>query len=68
MKPCRKREVRGVFLCNLSFRKAKNVQNTQKKQKMYSYGVIVARNVEKRFAFLTNIYLVEGRKRPEQNF
>lgn len=34
---------------------------------MYSYGGIVARNVEKRIEFLTNIYTVEGRKRPEQN-
>ena len=54
------------ILCNLSSAKAKIVQNSQKKQEMYSYGGIVARNVEKRIEFLTNIYTVEGPRGPEQ--
>ena len=33
---------------------------------MYTYGQIVARNVEKRIASLTKIYTVEGQKGPEQ--
>ena len=66
LKPCRKRQAILKNLCNLTFRKAKNVQNSQKKQEMYTYGQIVARNVEKRIASLTKIYTVEGRKGPEQ--
>ena len=66
LKPCRKRQAILKNLCNLTFRKAKNVQNSQKKQEMYTYGQIVARNVEKQIESLTKIYTVEGRKGPEQ--
>ena len=55
-----------VFLCNLPSEKAKNVQNTQKKQEMHTYARYLARNVEKQNLFLTNIYGVEGQKCPEQ--